>query len=45
MASGRFCDPGCGRIAVSRRRSCRSTSASFSSFTIPADGERLCSAP
>jgi transposase-like protein len=33
------------RIAVSRRRSCRSTSASSSSFTTPADGERLCSAP
>src|SRR3954469_3314281 len=42
-ASGRCCDPGC--IAVSRRRSCRSISASFSSFTMPADGERRCSAP
>jgi transposase-like protein len=42
-ASGRFCDPGC--IAVFRRRSCRSISASFSSFTMPADGERRCSAP
>ena len=44
-ASGHSCDPGCGRIAVSRRRSCRSISASSSSFTTPADGERLCSAP
>ena len=44
-ASGRCCAPGCGRIAVSRRRSCRSISASSSSFTTPADGERLCSAP
>jgi transposase-like protein len=44
-ASGRCCDPGCGRIAASHRRSCRSISASSSSFTIPADGEKLCSAP
>src|SRR4051812_21632170 len=44
-ASGHSCDPGCGRIAVSRRRSCRSISASSSSFTMLADGERLCSAP
>jgi transposase-like protein len=42
-ASGRSCDPGC--IAASRRRSCRSISASSSSFTMLADGERLCSAP
>src|SRR4051812_26932626 len=33
------------RIAAFRRRSCRSISASSSSFTMPADGERLCSAP
>jgi transposase-like protein len=42
-ASGRFCDPGC--IAAFRRRSCRSISASSSSFTMLADAERLCSAP
>jgi transposase-like protein len=44
-ASGRSCDPGCGRIAASRRRSCRSISASSCSFTMLADGERRCSAP
>src|SRR3954462_2327995 len=32
-ASGHCCDPGC--IAASRRRSCRSISASSSSFTMP----------
>src|SRR4051794_12631029 len=42
-ASGRCCDPGC--IAASHRRSCRSISASSSSFTMLADGERRCSAP
>jgi transposase-like protein len=42
-ASGPSCDPGC--IAASRKRSCRSISASSSSFTMPADAERRCSAP
>ena len=33
------------RIAASHKRNCRSISASSSSFTMSADGERLCSAP
>ena len=33
------------RIAASHRKSCRSISASSSSFTMLADGERRCSAP
>ena len=45
MASGRSCDPGCGRIAVSPRRSCRSISASSSSSTMPDAGAKPCSEP
>src|SRR3954464_12297862 len=39
-AFGRCCDPGC--IAASHKKSCRSISASSSSFTMLADGERRC---
>src|SRR3954471_24329119 len=44
-ASGRCSAPGCVRIAASRRRSCRSISAFFSSSTTRAGAENPCSAP
>jgi transposase-like protein len=43
-AFGRFCDPGCDHIAVSRRKSCRSISGSSSSSTMLAGGEKPYSA-
>jgi len=43
--SGRCCAPGCVRIGVSRRTSCRTTSASSSSCTMRADAAKPCSAP
>ena len=39
------CAPGSARIAVSRRKSCRTTSASSSSYTTRAAGAKLSSAP
>src|SRR4051812_15173322 len=44
-AYGPCCAPGSDRTGVSRRRSCRSISASSSSSTTPAAGARLCSLP
>ena len=44
-ASGRCCAPGSARTAVSRRRSCPSIWASFSSSTTPAGAAKPCSAP
>jgi hypothetical protein len=41
--SGRCCAPGYDRIGASRRKNCRSTSASFSSFTMPASEASNCS--
>ena len=41
--SGRCCAPGCGRTAASRRKSCRSTSASSRSCTTSAAAAKPCS--
>src|SRR4051812_20788986 len=43
--SGRCCALGSARIGASRKRSCRTTSASSSSYTTRAAGAKLSSAP